>query len=191
MQRLSLCIDIDGTITDPYYWIPRASKYFGKEIIPEEVTCYEMYLALGVEEREFEEFHSVYEATLYKEAKIRGDVCEVISELHKTHYIHFVTAREETMEFVSVDWLNRHRIPYDSISLLGTPDKVQMAGELESDLFIEDRYENALQLAEAGFEVLLIDCSYNQGPILPNITRVSNWQQIKSIILRHAEKEAS
>ena len=191
MQRLSLCIDIDGTVTDPYYWIPRASKYFGRRINPEDVTCYRIHQVLGVEEKEYEEFYSIFGAMLHKEAEIRSGVCEVISELYKTHYIHFVTAREETMEFVSLDWLNNHQVPYDSISLLGTPDKIQRAGELESDLFIEDCYENALQLAEAGFEVLLIDCSYNQGPILPNITRVYNWYQIKAIITQHAEKEAS
>lgn len=191
MQRLSLCIDIDGTVTDPYYWIPRANKYFKRNVRPEDVIYYKMHEVLGIEENEYDEFYSIYGTMLHKEAEIRSGVREVISDLYKTHYVHFVTAREEAMEFVSLDWLNKHRIPYDTISLLGTPDKVQRAGELESDIFIEDCYENALQLAGAGFEVLLIDCSYNQGPILPNITRVYHWHQIKEIIARHSEKEAS
>ncbi|HYE67080.1 MAG TPA: hypothetical protein VEA58_00630 [Anaerovoracaceae bacterium] len=191
MQRLSLCIDIDGTVTDPYYWIPKANKFFKRNVKPEDVTSYDMHEVLGVEEKEYEEFYSVFGTTLHKEAEIRSGVHEVINEFYKTHYIHFVTAREEKMESVSLDWLYEHQIPFDSISLLGSHDKVKRAGELESDFFIEDRYSNALQLARAGFDVLLIDCSYNQGPLLPNITRVRSWSDIKQIITEHAREEAS
>ena len=191
MQRLSLCIDIDGTLTDPYYWLPRANEFFGRNIRPEEVTHYKNHEALGVEEKEYDEFYSIFGPQLHSEAEIRSGVYEVINELYKTHYIHFVTAREEKMEFVSLDWLNKHQIPLDTISLLGSHDKLQRAGELESDIFIEDSYDNAFQLASAGFDVLLIDCSYNQGPVLPNITRVYSWYQIKNIIMQRSEKEAS
>jgi uncharacterized protein len=191
MQRLSLCFDIDGTLTDPYYWLPRANKFFGRNIRPEDVTRYKNHEALGVEEKEYDEFYSVYGPILHNEAEIRSGVHEVINELYKTHYIHFVTAREEKMEFVSIDWLNKHQIPLDTISLLGSHDKVQMARDLEADFFIEDSYDNALQLAGAGFDVLLIDCSYNQGPVPSNITRVYDWHQIKKIIVQQSEKEAS
>lgn len=144
MQRLSLCLDIDGTITD-----------------------------------------------LQMESEIRRGVREVISELYQTHYIHFVSARQETMEKESINWLYRNRIPFDSMSLLGSPDKISRLRELEGDIVIEDCYDHAIQLARAGFDVLLIDCCYNQGPILPNITRVFNWYHVKAAILRRLVKEAS
>lgn len=139
MQRLSLCIDINGT---------------------------------------------------HQETEIRKGVCEVIGELYQTHYIHFITAREEPMGSVSVDWLYKYQILFDSISLLETQDKVSRVKDLEGDLVIEDCYDHAIQLAKAGLDVLLIDCSYNQGPILPNITRVFNWYHIKAAILRRLEREA-
>lgn len=191
MHRLSLCIDIDGTITDPYYWLPRANRYFGKRVRPEDVNTYRMHEVLGVEERQYDEFYFAFGTSMHNEAAIRSGVQEVISELYNTHYIHFVTAREEKMKFVSLDWLGRHRVPFDSISLLGSPDKVERVEELECDIFIEDCYDNAMQLAESGFEVLLIDCNYNRGPLLPNITRVYDWNQIKKIVARLSEKEAS
>lgn len=191
MQRLNLCIDIDGTLTDPYYWLSRANKFFGKKIKPEEVLSYRMHEVLGIEEQEYERFYSFFGAMIHKEASARNGVCEVINELYKKHYVHFVTAREEKMRYVSLDWLRRHQIPFDSLSLLGSPDKVMKAEELDSDLFIEDSYDNAVQLADAGYDVLLIDCSYNQGPLPQNVKRVSNWYQIKNIILQRSEKEAS
>jgi hypothetical protein len=62
--------------------------------------------------------------------------------------------------------------------MLGSHYKVERAKQLECDIFIEDRYENAIQLALEGFQVLLVDCSYNRLPLLPGITRVRDWIEI-------------
>ncbi len=35
MKNLNICIDIDGTITDPYYWLNITNKYFNKNITEE------------------------------------------------------------------------------------------------------------------------------------------------------------
>lgn len=56
---------------------------------------------------------------------------------------------------------------------------------MDCDIFIEDRYENAIQLSEAGFEVLLIGTNYNNGPINANIHRVKNWYEIENFILEY------
>lgn len=47
---------------------------------------------------------------------------------------------------------------------------------------MENRYENAIQLAQAGFNVILINCSYNQGKLLKNIERVTGWFDIAQLI---------
>ena len=189
MNRLNLCIDIDGTLTDPYYWLPRANRFFGKNVKDSDVTSYRMHEVLGIAEKEYDDFYNFFGPLLHKEAPVRSGVCDVIGELFKEHYIHIVTAREEKMKYVSLDWLKKHKIPFDTMSLLGTPDKVQKAGDLDSDLFIEDSYDNALQLAGAGFEVLLIDCNYNRGPVPPNVTRVNDWDQIRNMIRRFAQQK--
>lgn len=42
MKQLNLCIDIDGTITEPYYWITRVKFWFQIEkIIKEYAKPYE------------------------------------------------------------------------------------------------------------------------------------------------------
>jgi uncharacterized HAD superfamily protein len=69
----------------------------------------------------------------------------------------------------------------DTIWHLGSHYKAAKARELNSDLFIEDCYSNAIQLSKAGFEVLLIDCTYNKGPLPENVTRVKNWTEIAKI----------
>ncbi|HSP47153.1 MAG TPA: hypothetical protein VLN47_03650 [Clostridiaceae bacterium] len=182
MKSLSLCIDIDGTVTEPYYWLERANAYFGSSLLPEHVTQYEIHKLLGVEPEVYLDFYEHNGIYLHSEAEIRLGAREVISSLYDNHIIHFVTAREEKMTDVSVQWLNRHQIPMDSITHLGSHHKVEKAVELQADLFIEDSLENALELAASGFHVLLIDCTYNKGLLPHNVLRVSNWFQIERFI---------
>lgn len=175
---MNLCIDIDGTITDPYYWLERANEYFHKNVRPADVTQYEIHKALGIEAGEFRDFYYHYGALLHKESKIRFGVKELLPLFHQQHQVHFVSAREEKMRDVTMEWLAHYKIPADTVSLLGDSNKVWKARQLKSDLFIEDSYENALMLSQAGFEVLLIDCNYNKGPLPANVRRVRNWFEI-------------
>lgn len=153
MQRFSLCIDIDGTLTS-------------------------------------EENENAYESKTYI-GTVRRGVREVIAELYQTHYIHFMTAREESLVSACVSWLYRQQLPFDSLSLFSPATKEDRVRELEGDFVIEGSYEHALRLAGLGFQVLLLDSSGNQGPILPNITRVYNWYHVKAALLRSQEQEAS
>ena len=182
MKKLNLCIDIDGTVTEPYYWLERANRYFDRQLRPEEITAYEIHRMLEVGEDDYSEFYELYGKLLHRESKARLGASEAIQNLYRRHHIHFVTAREERMRETSIEWLTRHQMPMDSIALLGSHYKVEKARELKADFFIEDCYGNALQLAKAGFEVLLIDCTYNKGPLPRNVTRVKNWFEISRII---------
>ncbi|MDD3168561.1 MAG: hypothetical protein PHC91_03730 [Eubacteriales bacterium] len=187
MKELNLCIDIDGTVTEPYYWLERANRYFDRQLKPEDITAYEIHRMLDVEEGDYSEFYDLYGKLLHRESKARFRASEAIQSLYQKHMIHFVTAREEKMRDTSIEWLARHHMPMDSISLLGSHYKADKAKELNSDLFIEDCYSNALQLSRAGFDVLLIDCTYNKGLLPQNVTRVKNWSEILDIVDRKAK----
>ncbi len=189
MQKLNLCIDIDGTVTEPFYWLERANHYFNKQIKPDDVSVYEIHKVLDVYEDDYNEFYDLYGKLLHKESEARFGASEVIKKLYHHHHIHFVTAREEKMKDISIEWLDRHQIPRDSIDLLGSHYKVDKAHELKSDLFIEDCYRNALQLANAGFDVLLIDCAYNKGVLPQNVIRVKNWFEIMKLIEIRAQRK--
>lgn len=183
MTRLNICIDLDGTVTEPDYWLARANAYFDKNVLPHQLTTYDIEKILGIERKAYDRFYSVYGEMIHRESAIRIGASQVINKLYDAyHNIHFVTARDPRMEKVSVEWLERNYIPMDSISLLGRTDKVGKAMELRSDIFIEDSYDNTLQLAQAGFDVLLVDCPYNRGCLPTNVTRVSNWYQIARFI---------
>lgn len=189
MKKLNLCVDIDGTVTEPYFWLKYANQHFNTEITPEDITSYAIEEILGIEEEAFYEFYKEYGPRLHGEAKIRSGVRETLEHLYVDHDIHFITARALEMHPVSLEWLQRHNLPLDSLTLLGSHDKVGKATELSCDIFVEDRYENAVQLADAGFLVLLIDCAYNQGVLPQNIIRVKDWSEIGEVIDREAQGE--
>ena len=59
---------------------------------------------------------------------------------------------------------------------------IPKAKELECHIFIEDNPSNAMQLANEGMKVLLIDTNYNKEIEHENIVRVNNWIDIHGFI---------
>jgi uncharacterized protein len=127
---MNICIDIDGTITEPYYWLTRANEYFKTKIQPKDVTTYEIHKVLGIEECAFRQFYHSYGKLLHKESKIRFGAKQIINKLQQNHKIHIVSAREEKLKDVTLEWLNNNQIAMDSIALLGDPNKIWKARQL-------------------------------------------------------------
>jgi len=182
LKNLNICIDIDGTITDPYYWLDISNKYFNKNITEEQITKYYIYEVMGIKQSEYEEFYNKNKIQIHSEQKLREDVQIVIKRLSMMHNIYFVTAREKSLTILTHSYLRKNKISYDDLFVLGSHYKVDKARELECNVFIEDNYENAVQLSEAGFRVLLVDTNYNRKPLNENIVRVYSWKEIYSII---------
>jgi len=178
MKKLNICIDIDGTLTDPYYFLNLANKYFNKNITEEQVTEYYICKIYGTTESEYAEFYEKNRWELHSTQKLRANVKDILRKIHFKHNIYFVTARERSLKMLTYGYLRKNNIPFDNLFLLGTHHKVKKATELNCDVFIEDSYENAIELSEAGFTVLLLDTNYNRLPLNDNIIRVHNWIEI-------------
>ena len=182
MKNLNICIDIDGTITDAYYWLNITNKYFNKNITEKQITKYYIHEVMGIKQSEYEEFYDKNKIQIHSEQKLREDVQIVIKRLSLMHNIFFVTAREKSLTMLTHSYLRKNEIPYDDLFVLGSHYKVDKARELECNVFIEDNYDNAVQLSNAGFKVLLLDANYNRKPLNENIVRVYSWKEIYSII---------
>lgn len=182
MKNLNICIDIDGTITEPYFWLEFTNEYFNMSLTEEQVTEYDIHEVIGVEEKVFLEFYEKYKFEIHSEQKLRENVEGVIKRLNLIHNIYFVTARDTSLSMVTHLYLKNNKINYDELFLLGSHYKVDKAKELNCSIFIEDNYNNALQLSNKGFKVLLLDTNYNRKPLNENIIRVYNWKEIYLII---------
>lgn len=191
MKHLNICIDIDGTITDPYYWLSYANRYFNSNISESQVTSYDIHKILNIKQSEYLEFYENFKVEIHTNQKLRSDVKDILVELHKFNYLYFVTAREKSLELVTFLYLLNHEIPFDEVFILGTHNKVPKAKDLNCDIFIEDSYDNAIELSNSGFKVILLDTNYNRLPLNHNIIRVHNWMEISQIITKISrEKEA-
>lgn len=188
MKNLNICIDIDGTITDSYYWLDFCNKHYNTNLTEDDVTAYSIHEVLGVNEEEFYEFYQRNKLKFHSKQTVREDAAPVIRRLSRCHSIYFVTARDEGLTMFTHAFLRKNDIPYDRLFVLGTPDKVQTASDLECDVFIEDNYNNAQQLSAAGYMVILVDACYNRKPLNENITRVSSWDEVNDIISRLSEE---
>lgn len=182
MKNLNICIDIDGTITDAYYWLDLCNEYFGTNITKEDVTEYYIHKVLGIDEKEYYKFYEEHKFKLHLNPPLRHFAKTVITKLNSVHNIYFVTAREKSLEMLTHTYLRKNDIPYDDLFVLGSHYKVDKANELNCSVFIEDNYDNAIQLSNAGFKVLLLDTNYNKKTLNENITRVCNWIEIYEVI---------
>lgn len=182
MKDLNICIDIDGTVTDPYYWIESCNRYFGTSITKEDVTQYNIGKILDVSEEDYLGFYEKYKYKIHREQEIRPEAPSIVNKLGKSHNIYFVTARDKSLTLLTHSYLKHHSFNYDELFLLGSHYKVEKAKALNSDIFIEDSHSNALDLSQAGFKVLLIDTNYNRLPLNDNIVRVDNWNDINYMV---------
>lgn len=191
MVKLNICIDIDGTITDPYYFLEKANLYFKTTITKEQVVDYKISKVFNVTETDYTKFYEENKTLLHSNQELRSDALEIISILYEYHNIHFVTARDKSLELLTHSYISRNNLPCDSIHVIGTPHKGKVANNLKCDIFIEDSYDNALELSNIGFKVLLIDTNYNRHPLNNNITRVFDWYDIYYEVNKYAiTKEA-
>ena len=211
MIKLNICIDIDGTITSPYHFIPYLNAYdnlYNLAAIRHRITKEDVKqvletvglgdtgrkkvakFSLGMRQRlaiaqamntMISEFHEKYMHS-YGEAKVVDDAKNIIDELKKNHNLYFVTARDAKLTDITKNWLNENGFEEIDVYLLGSDYKIQKAKELECHIFIEDNPSNAMQLANEGMKVLLIDTNYNKEIEHENIVRVNNWIDIHGFI---------
>jgi len=178
MKILNICIDIDGTITDPYYWLDEANKYFNKNVTTDQVTEYYIHKVMDIDILRYQEFYEKIKIEMHSNQELREDVKKALDKLSILHNIYFVTARDTSLTMVTHSYLKNNELKYDELFLLGSHYKVEKAKELDCNIFIEDSYENAIQLSKAGFKVLLMDTNYNRRKLNENIIRVYNWKEI-------------
>lgn len=177
-MRLNICIDIDGTITDPYYWIKYINEYFKTNLSAEDITKFDICRILNITNDEYLKFYDVYGEKIHSSAVLRQYVKDMLNEINNNHNIYYITARPEKYREVTSEWIKVSGLPRGELFMMGNHNKEEKAKELDCHIFIEDRYRNAVMLAKAGFKVLLIDSNYNRYPLIDGIKRVYNWKEI-------------
>lgn len=184
-------IDIDGVLADsePLYR-QTINRLFNLTLKQKDVTSYKYEECAGLTEDQMRLFWK----TFYREGgwlKIKPikEAKRFLDKLkRKKHRIVVVTSRpREHIKEETYQWLKEHKIPHSELIFLENHKSKHQAALLRGhkfDYFIEDNYEYALDLAQKGVKVLLMDYSWNRwGKPHPNIRRIKNLKEAEAIIL--------
>lgn len=180
---MRLGIDIDGTITTAYYWLDYFNSHLGTKLKPEEIVHYEHHIDFDISLEAFKTFRRDHLVEIHRLAKARPYAIKVLQQLEFSGHDSFIiTAREKHLGLLTKAWLKEHLIPYQKLFHLGSTEKVALAKALCVELVLEDRFETALAMANAGIPTVLFNTSYNQAPDHPFIIRVDDWLEVQDII---------
>ena len=121
-------------------------------------------------------------------ARPMDNAAQTLSKLSEKYNLIVITSRDNIIEGVTNDWLDRHfpKIFQEAyftarFNLEGKSGKKStVALNAKANYLIDDTLENVIEGAEAGLEVLLFgDYPWNQIEELPErVTRVKNWQEV-------------
>ncbi|TCS83682.1 5' nucleotidase, NT5C type [Tepidibacillus fermentans] len=189
-REFTLGIDIDGTVTDPFTFIPHLNQYFKQNFKMEDITTYDILKIYHITEEEYEKWHSKYGASVYQNAPLAKDAKEVLLDLQKNYRLIYITARSEEYREPTMKWFESNQIPFDRVVMTGNAFKCDQAIKYQVDLFLEDHYDAARTMGQKlQIPILLFDTPYNQGQLPNNVIRIHSWKEAKRIIDQYAQNK--
>ena len=175
---MKIGIDIDGTITTPYYWLDFFNENLNRDLKVEDIKHYDHYKDFKITEKEFIDFRNEYLKEIHLLAVPRSEAVHYVNRLfHENESTYLITARENELTLLTKSWLNDNGIKSSDLYHLGSTKKTKLALSLKLDVFLEDRYETALNMALAGIPTILFNTTYNQEGNHPLIYRVDTWEE--------------
>lgn len=187
-MKLNICVDIDGTITDPYYWLKYVNPYFHTNLKSEDIVKFDICRILNIDDETYNEFYDELGEQIHLDNIPRDFAVQVLNKLAEEHNIYYITARPDKYRQVTEKWLCENGLPKVPVYMMGHHNKAEQAKELKCDIFIEDRYRNSVFLAKEGIKVLMLDTNYNRYPLIDNMTRVLGWEDIQKEVKKISNK---
>lgn len=170
-------IDMDGVMISTIDLIARElSKHFGYRITTDDTAH-----RLGEIEGASEYFRNRGEYLLCSIEPIE-DAVEVVNNLSEEHEIYIISARYNHHYQVTLDWLKKYGVNVKEVIFTEGKEKSGVCREYGIDLFIEDSVCNALELAEAGIEVILFSTEYNRWVKREGIVHLDSWKEIDQYV---------
>jgi len=196
-NKRHIAVDFDGVLFDHVPWVLRTFRdQHGIDLEGEGFQYWDYFQYRAVEKAELtvgvvrdllrtlETDPTIHKSPL-RDAYAR-DVMQAWQDAG--HKVDVVTARNPDSKTVTLQFLNRNRVPFDNL---------QMGARLKTgfDLLIDDSPHNVLMAAAAGGRALLMDHTYNRDvPCERNPTRVHDWndveKQAKKWMRRRKKSEA-
>ena len=186
-------VDVDDVVsktTDTYVDI--VEQEFGKQVAFEDIVTFDLRASFGLTDNEFHYFFDLIHQPdlLLGFEPVEGSVEALVNWALAGHCIEIVTGRPTSALDVSLEWLEKHGVPFDSFTMVDKYDRpgndpgIAISKEELSqrtyDLAVEDSREMALFLANTmGVNVALYDRPWNGRPMKhEKVVRCASWQDI-------------
>lgn len=192
---IQIFIDIDNIVADFETAFRRfLNKKTGKKLKKEDIHEFEFHKSFGIKKEDEKKFHNeFFKKNGYKKLKcVRGSK-EGIKKLMEFWEIKYITARSKEKRNLTLEWFKKNKIPIRQDCLIFIRDKLSYSSQF--DIIIEDKWGEAIKLAENNKVVILYDYPWNRkededGNLLihENIIRIFNWEEIIENIERITEE---
>jgi hypothetical protein len=185
-MKYNIGIDIDGVLTDEgdrdnNIWLQKMNEFFNRKITLKEHT-YDLRKAFGLTDQELNDFLEIKLPEVYANVGAAPGAKETLEELNQAgHKLILITARNEIFRDLTENWLEKHQIPYHELH--HNDDKAPLAVKKDIFLFIDDRKENAAEIAAENIPVILVNKYHNLNfQSSNNILKADNWNEIRKNI---------
>ncbi|MBA3012078.1 MAG: bifunctional metallophosphatase/5'-nucleotidase [Proteobacteria bacterium] len=193
MLKKQIYIDMDDVVsktTDTYAGI--IEREFGKQASFEDIVAFDLRDSFGLTENEFRYFFDLVHQPefLFSFEPVEGAVEALVDWARAGHCIEIVTGRPSSALEVSLAWLKKQGVPFDSFTMVdkynrpGNDPRLAISKQEFStrtyDLAVEDSLEMALFLDHTmGVKVALYDRPWNARDLVhEKVVRCVSWQDI-------------
>lgn len=185
-KKMKIGIDIDEVVVEFFKeYLKLFNERFEKNLVLDDILKFEIWEFTDVSKEDAlslaEEFNS---SDNFFKMNFVDDSKESLFKINENFDIHFITSRPENLNEKTKIFLKSHfkEMDFDLHFSGGVwndrKSKSQICKELEIPVLIEDRRKYALECAQEGIKVLLLDKSWNQNCEHENIICVKDWNEI-------------
>ncbi len=186
--------DLDDTLADTASVINKYAIKFDKEYlngngdlqdINNSKSYYYFAEGLNWNKENIAKFFEIYYLDILKEVKIKPFVKETINKLKKEkNEVYIITARRkregEIVEKITNEWLNNNGILYNEL-FINIKEKSKIVNQLKIDIFIDDSYENCIDVkTNTDAKVYMLSTKYNTGILDKQLERINNIYELIS-----------
>jgi hypothetical protein len=194
LEITNLAFDFDGVVADTMsVFVRLAGERYGlSHLSKEQMTSYNLHQCLGLEREVIDDLICL---TLSDEYTLQippiPGAPEVLTTLSEHIPLRFITARIWPESIIQ--WLEQilPDVPPGRIHVIatGAPEaKETILGDMGITVFVDDRLETCIQLAQAGIQPIVFDQPWNRAACEPPLRRVSTWSQLQQWLLPLLER---
>ncbi|MCF7910722.1 hypothetical protein K9L16_03555 [Candidatus Pacearchaeota archaeon] len=183
-EKIKIGVDIDDVLVDTLSGFISFCKTKGLlEEVPN-LHSYYFHKEMNLSEKDLTTFFKEFNNSNFRKFPPFKIAVDSVNLLSGNFEIFFITSRPLELKEETFDMLKRFFTEFN-FELIFSQDyfdqnvsKSEICNELGISVLIEDRRKYALDCAEKGIKVFLIDKPWNSNCEHENIVRVENWDEI-------------